>query len=283
MTIQAEHITDTRGCQAIDVLKAKQKATWEDGDYVRFASFMEKGAIDIVTDWQLTPGQRLLDVACGTGQSALPASRRGLRVTGVDLAQNLVDFANSRARAEGLDARFDQGDAEALPYKDADYDVVVSMIGAMFAPRPDRVSSEFGRVLRSGGTLYMCNWTPDSMPAQLFKAVAKRVPPPPGSLSPVLWGDENTATERLSEHFTDIRLQRKLYPKWHYPFSTNDLVRLFRTTFGPVKKAFDAIDGDEQQTLFTELNNIYRNFSLPDGKGGITIQGEYLEVIAKRR
>ncbi|GAA0680004.1 hypothetical protein GCM10009104_00290 [Marinobacterium maritimum] len=283
MTIQAQSIADTWTGEAITALKQKQKATWEDGDYAHFAKYMEKGAIEIVSNWQLQPGQRLLDVACGTGQSALPAARLGLRVTGVDIAQNLIDSANLRARAEGIDAHFDQGDAEALQYEDATYDVVVSMIGAMFAPRPDRVSHELGRVLRPGGTLHMCNWTPDSMPAQMFKAIAKRVPPPPGAISPMLWGDESTVRERLSGHFTNIRLSRKLYPKWRYTFSCDELVTLFRSTFGPVKRAFEAINTTEQQDLFNELREIYRTHSLPDGNGGISIQGEYLDVIATRR
>ena len=283
MTIQAQQIEESRGSAAVTALKARQKATWEDGDYAHFAKYMEQGAIDIVANWHLTPGQRLLDVACGSGQSALPAARLGLKVKGVDIAQNLVDCANQRARDEGLDARFDQGDAEALPLEEASCDSVISMIGAMFAPQPDRVTSEFARVLRPGGTLYMCNWTPRSMPAQLFKAVAKRVPPPPGAISPVLWGDESIVTQRLTEHFTKVQFRRKLYPKWHFPFSIDELVMLFRTTFGPVKRAFEAVDAAGQQALSRDLGEIYRAYSLPDGEGGLTLQGEYLEVIATRR
>lgn len=283
MTIQAATIEATPGHLAIDALKARQRATWEDGNYAHFARYMENGAFDIVAKWPLIPGERLLDVACGAGQSALPAARLGLRVTGIDIAQNLVDIANARARAEGLDAHFTQGDAEALPYDEASYDVAISMIGAMFAPRPDRVSSELGRVLRSGGRLYMCNWTPTSMPAQLFKAVAKRVPPPAGTASPVLWGDETTVIDRLTGDFTDFRLTRRIYPRWHYGFSADAVVTLFRTTFGPVKRAFEAVDQAGQKALSEELRDIFRAYSTPGDDGGITLQAEYLEVIATRR
>ncbi|MDX1488291.1 MAG: class I SAM-dependent methyltransferase [Acidiferrobacterales bacterium] len=283
MANQVRQIAESCGSEAVKALKARQKATWEDGDYARFAKYMEEGAIDIVSNWQLTPGQRLLDVACGSGQSALPAARLGLKVTGIDIAHNLIDGANQRARDEGLDARFDQGDAESLPFEDASFDTLISMIGAMFAPRPDRVASEFARVLRPGGTLYMCNWTPRSMPAQMFKAVAKRVPPPPGAISPMLWGDESIVSQRLSEHFTEVKFRRKLYPRWHFPSSIDELVVLFRTTFGPVKRAFEAVDAAGKQALRSDLRDIYVANSRPDGESGITLQAEYLEVIATRR
>ena len=129
----------------------------------------------------------------------------------------------------------------------------------------------------------MANWTPSSMPAQIFKCVIKVIPPPPGFIPPVLWGDEKTVTDRLSEHFTDIKLTRKIYPQWHYPFSTAELVELFRTHFGPVKRAFETVDEEQQRALFQQLEEIYKKTSEP-GDAGITItNGEYLEVIATRR
>lgn len=269
----------------LDEIKARMKSTWEDGDYARFATYMEPGAVEILDSWRIRPGQRLLDIGCGAGQTAIPAARLGHHVVGIDIAENLIGHARQRAWAEGLDARFDVGDAEELPYEDRSFDVVVSMIGAMFAPRPDRVVSEIARVLRPGGKLYMANWTPRSMPAQMFKCVAAVTPPPPGFISPSLWGDENTAAQRLADHFGELKLTQKSYPRWHYPFDAHGIVDVFRAHFGPVKRAFDRLadDPDAQAQLHRQLHDIYRGNSdaHPDGTTTIT-GGEYLEVIATR-
>lgn len=270
---------------SLDEVKARMKATWEDGDYARFATYMEAGAIEILNSWRIPAGQRLLDIGCGAGQTAIPAARLGHRVVGIDIAENLIGHARVRARSEGVDARFDVGDAEALPYEDNSFDVVITLIGAMFAPRPERVAKEIARVLRPDGRLYMVNWTPQSMPAQMFKCVAAINPPPPGVVSPALWGDEDTVTQRLSQHFGGLRLAHKTYPHWRYPFDAHGIVEVFRTSFGPVKRAFDKLDGDPagQAQLRQQLHEIYRRNSdaHPDGTTTVT-GGEYLEVIATR-
>jgi ubiquinone/menaquinone biosynthesis C-methylase UbiE len=259
------------------------KATWEDGDYASFATHMEPGAVEILESWNIAPGQRLLDVGCGSGQTAIPAAHRGLQVTGIDIAENLIEYARRRARAEGLVVRFDQGDAEELPHADASFDVAVTLIGAMFAPRPQRVAAEFARVVRPGGKLYMANWTPYGMPARMFKCVAAYVPTPPGFIPPVLWGDEETVRQRLGGEFTDIQLTRKTYPQWHYRLTPAQLVGFFRRYFGPVKRAFDTVDEDAQRRLSRELEQIYADNS-ETSNGVLTITGgEYLEVIATRR
>ena len=264
-------------------IKSKHKATWEDGDYAGFADYMADGAIEILESWNLASGQRLLDVGCGSGQSAIPAARLGQRVTGIDIAENLIEHARKRAAREHLQAQFDVGDAEDLPYQTASFDVVITMIGAMFAPRPDKVSAELARVIRPGGRLYMANWTPASMPAQMFKCIASLVPPPPGFIPPVLWGDEATVQSRLEKDFTAITLSRKVYPQWHYPFDASGVVELFRTRFGPVKRAFEAVDTISKHRLARQLERIYSDNGV--SRGGIfTITGgEYLEVIATRR
>lgn len=261
-------------------VKAKMKAIWEDGDYASFATYMESGAVEILEGWDIAPGQRLLDIGCGAGQSAIPAARNGLHVTGVDIAENLIEHANTRAASEGLEVYFKVGDAEDLPCEDESFDVVITMIGAMFAPRPERVVTEIARVLRPEGKLYMANWTPFGMPAQMFKCVAGYAPPPPGAIPPVLWGDETTASERLDEHFSDIRMTRKNYPQWHYPFSAADLVNLFRAHFGPVKRVFEHIDVDDQEKLFRQLEEIYTNTSEPHEDGITIVKGEYLDIVA---
>ena len=263
-------------------IKQKQKATWEDGDYALFATYMEPGAVEILDHWDIAANKKLLDIACGSGQTAIPAAKRGCQVTGVDIAENLIRHARVRAAKSRVDANFDVGDAEDLAYLNKSFDVVLSMFGAMFAPQPEKVMSEIARVLKSGGKLYMANWTPDSMPAQMFKAVSNVVHPPAKLPSPVLWGDESTVSERLAGWFSDVQLTRKTYPQWHFPFDADDLVFFFRRYFGPVKRAFDSVGLAEQARLHEKLAGIYRrNSETRNGVLSIT-GGEYLEVIATR-
>lgn len=267
----------------ISAIKAKHKATWEDGNYADFATYMHAGAVEILQGWDFSNTASLLDVGCGSGQSAIPAAKMGLQVTGIDIAENLVEHARSVARKNGLDARFDVGDAEDLPYDNQSFDTAITMIGAMFAPRPGRVASELARVIKPGGSLYMANWTPHSMPAQMFQCVAEITPPPAGSIPPVLWGDEATVRSRLDNDFRDIQLTCRHYPQWHYPFDEHDLINLFREQFGPVKRAFEVATDKQQQQLYDKLFHIYRNNS-ETSNGVLTITGgEYLEVIATRR
>ena len=279
--------TDTADKQTItpniDDIKARQKAIWEDGDYAGFAKFMEAGAIEILSTWNIPSNTTMLDVCCGSGQTAIPAAKNGIRVTGIDIAENLITHARKRANEADLDIRLDVGDAENLPYSNASYDAVISIIGAMFAPRPEQVVSEFARVMKTGGKLFMANWTAQSMPAKMFKCVSEFVPPAPGLAAPVLWGDEKTVKQRLSNDFTDIRLTRKMYPQWHYDFDAAELVNLFRTQFGPVKAVFDMIDHRQQSVLSNNLEQIYEDAS-ETINGVLTItNGEYLEVSAIRR
>lgn len=267
----------------LTLIKSKQKATWEDGDYASFAKFMEAGAVEVLQGWDIPRAAQVLDVGCGSGQTAIPAAKQGAIVTGADIAQNLIEHARQRASEARLQIRFDVADAEDLPYENEQFDIVISMFGAMFAPRPQKVVSEFARVTRPGGKLYMANWTPHGMPAQMFKAIAKVAPPPPGFVAPSLWGDENTVKLRLGNDFTDIQLTRKQYPQWHYPFGSNELVALFRKFFGPVKKAFDSVGKQEQLELHQTLEQIYKTNSETQNGVLTIINGEYLEVVATRR
>lgn len=267
----------------IDVIKAKHKSTWEDGDYSHFANYMQAGAIDVLEGWNITPGKRLLDVGCGAGQTAIPAAQSGAFVTGIDLAENLIEHARHRVENLNLPIQFDVGDAEALPYEDESFDVVISMFGAMFAPRPSQVVSEFIRILKPGGRLLMANWMHNSMPAEMFSAVAAVTPPPEGVVSPLLWGDRDVVRQRLQEGFSDIKLTPRCYPQWHYPFDAEGVVELFRRYFGPVKRAFEACDEAAQIALHNTLKEIYSKHSETQG-GQLTITGGlYLEIDAIRR
>jgi SAM-dependent methyltransferase len=266
----------------IEVIKARMKAAWEDGDYAYFATYMEPGARQILAGWNIAPGERLLDVGCGAGQTAIPAAHAGLRVTGIDIAENLIRHARRRAATEGVEARFDEGDAEQLPYADGSFDVVVSLIGAMFAPRPEKVAGELARVCRPGGRLYMANWTPTGMVGQMFKQLAAHVPPPPAVTPPPLWGDEATVEQRLGGHFHGFRLARKVYPAWRFPFSASRVVEHFRATYGPVKRAFEALDAGGQRSLHAALESVYASHNKARD-GSVELEAEYLDVQAVRR
>lgn len=263
-------------------VKATMKATWMDGDYAEFCTYMEPGAIQILCDWKLAPGLRFLDVGCGAGQLVIPAARAGIKSTGVDIAKNLIEHARDRANREGLVAQFDEGDAEQLPYEDGAFDVVVSLFGAMFAPNPAKVASEMARVCRPGGRLLMGNWTPSGMAGQMFKHIAKHVPPPPGIVPPPLWGDESTVRERLAEGFIDIRLTRKFYPLWKYPFRVPEVIQLFARLFGPIKCALANLDEAKRQSLITGIEEIFSAHNQAQD-GTTDLKGEYLEIAATRR
>lgn len=264
----------------MEALKTRLKATWMSGDYGHFATYLEPGALEFLKRLELTPGTRMLDVACGAGQIAIPAARAGVNVTGIDIATNLVERARVRARDENLEARFDEGDAEALPYDDASFDVVVSLIGAMFAPRPELVAAELKRVCRSGGRIVMANWTPEGHVGQMFKIIGKHVPPPALMAPPMKWGDEATVRERLRDGCTDVFVRRHLYPM-RYPFPPAKVVDLFCTEYGPTVRAIAALDPEKQTALRADLEQLWTS-SNQASDGTTDVQSEYLEVMAIR-
>jgi SAM-dependent methyltransferase len=262
----------------MESLKARLKATWMSGDYARFAKLMEPGALEFLERIAIPPGTEMLDVGCGAGQIAIPAARAGVRVTGADIAANLVEEARSRAVAEGLDARFEEADAEMLPYADASFDVVVSLIGAMFAPRPDRVAAELVRVCRPGGRVIMANWTPEGFVGQLFKIMGKHVPPPPLMPSPLLWGSEPTVRERFQAGVSELKLTKRQYP-FYYPFPPAEVMEFYRTNYGPTNRAFASLDPDRQAALRQDLEQLWIQHNRATD-GTTEYDAEYLEVIA---
>jgi SAM-dependent methyltransferase len=265
----------------METLKAKLKATWISGDFEQIAKSYRPGAAEFVSRLDLQPGERVLDVACGTGNLAIPAAQKGAQVTGVDIAPNLLEQARAWARAQGLAIQFDEGDAEDLPYEDASFDTVVTMFGAMFAPRPNLTATELIRVCRPGGRIAMANWTPTGFIGQMFKAVGKHVPPAPGMPSPVLWGDEATALERFDGSVADLQLTRRLIT-FDFPFSPFEVVETFRLYYGPTYRAFAALDEAGQAALFQELDQLWSIHN--QSPNGITrVQSEYLEIVAVRR
>ncbi len=265
----------------METLKTRLKATWMSGDYGHFAKYLEPGALEFLSHITMEPGMRILDVACGAGQTSIPMSRAGAKVTGIDIATNLIEQARARAQAENLDARFDEGDAEMLPYDDSSFDIVISLIGAMFAPRPELVTAELKRVCRPGGKIIMGNWTPTGFVGQMFKTMGKHVPPPAIMAPPVKWGDEEVVRERYNDGISYLKLNRRLYP-FRYPFPPSDVVEFFRTYYGPTHKAFAALDTEKQSALRQDLEQLWINHNTATD-GTTSLESEYLEVVAIRQ
>ncbi len=268
-----------QGNPEMEQLKAKLKTTWNTGDYDKFSRYMERDAEEFYQRLGVKPGARLLDVGCGAGQLALIGARAGAQVTGSDIAPSWIERAKARATAEGLSIQFEEGDAEALPYKDGQFDVVVSLIGAMFAPRPELVAAELTRVCRPGGMIAMANWTPEGFIGQMFKTIAKHIAPS-GMPSPVLWGDETTVRNRLKEGIAELKLTRRMY-RFDYPFSPSEVVDFFRENYGPMARAFASLDAAGQQKLHDELTQLWSAHNQASGKR-TSVEAEYLEVVAIR-
>jgi len=265
---------------AIDELKTKLRATWIAGDFGEIAKSYARGAAEFVRGLNLKPGTRVLDVACGTGNLALPAARLGAVVTGLDIAPNLLEQARETAKREGLNVQFDEGDAEKLPYADASFDAVITMFGAMFAPRPELVAAELKRVCRPGGLIAMANWTPTGFIGQMFKMVASHVPPPQGMPSPVLWGSEEVVQERLAEGTSNLETSRQTI-HFEYPFSPAKTVDHFFVYYGPSYKAFTALDESGQNALRRDLAQHWTTHNRATD-GSTDVPSEYLKVTAVR-
>lgn len=264
------------------------KALWEKGDFTRIAESMRQSGEEFVATLGVGLGISVLDVGCGDGTTALPAARRGANVLGVDIAANLVAAGNARARNAGLDnLRFEEGDASDLHRVDDDtYDLVVSIFGAMFAPKPFDVAKELVRVTRPGGRIVMGNWIPGdpTLVAQILKISAAYTPPPPeGFVSPMTWGDEGKVRERFAAAGVsqdDIGFERAT---WYFrgEGEPSDLLETFRTFYGPTMNAFEAAakDGREQQ-IATELTDLFN----AQNKGGdrTEIPATFLKVTVRK-
>jgi SAM-dependent methyltransferase len=241
------------------------KALWEKGDFTRIAETMRQSGEDLVATLGITPGMEVLDVGCGDGTTAVPEAKLGAEVLGVDIAENLVAAGNARAKAAGLtNLRFQQGDAcELAAIADARFDLVVSIFGAMFAPRPFEVAKELLRVTRPGGRIVMGNWIPGdpTLVAQILKISAAFTPPPPaGFISPMLWGDEDQVKARFAVFGVrpdKIEFERATW-RFRLDGPPNELLAIFRDYYGPTMNAFEAAakDGRAEQ-LESELRTLF--------------------------
>ena len=264
----------------MEALKSRLRTTWNSGDYATFAEPMQIGAMEFLQRLNLQAGTRMLDVGCGSGQIAIPAARAGIHVTGLDIAPNQLEAARGRATAEGLTVQFDEGDAEMLPYADESFDVVVSLIGAMFAPRPERVASELTRVCRKGGRVVMANWTPEGFIGQMFKIIGKHVPPSPLMPSPLLWGQEEAVRERLRDEIAELHLTKQQYP-FAYAFGPSEVVDFYRSFYGPTNRAFAGLDDAGQTALHGDLEALWTQHNTATD-GATRYDSEYLEVVVVR-
>lgn len=264
----------------IAALKKAMKSAWMSGDFGRIASANENRGQEFIDRLQLKPSARVLDVACGTGNQSLPAARAGAEVTGLDIATNLLVQARERAEKEGLKIRFVEGDAEELPFGNAEFEVVLSMFGAMFAPRPERVAAEFLRVCKPGGMIAMANWTPAGFTAEMFKINSKYAPAPPDVPAPVLWGDETVARRRFAAAARVETAKRDVL--FDFPFGPAEVVEMFRTYFGPTRTALSKLDPAAQKAMLEDLTGHWASHSEGDSNHTI-VRSEYLEVRAYPR
>ena len=265
----------------IEQIKSSMLSAWTAGDFGVIAKSTAQDAANFIARLPIPAGSRVLDVACGTGNLAIPLARAGHLVTGVDIAPNLLSQARERAAAESLSVTFDEGDAENLPYADGSFDAVVTMFGAMFAPRPELVVKEFARVLAPGGFLAMANWNPASFSGKMFKVNSNHVPPPPGVLPPVLWGDVVTVRQRLTPAFAGIETQ--LIPiDFSLPMPPPEVVTFFRTWFGPTQMAYARLDEAGQKALTADLETLWSTHNQSGDPARTHVPNEYLQVTATR-
>jgi ubiquinone/menaquinone biosynthesis C-methylase UbiE len=265
----------------IATLKSKLKTTWMAGDYDRFSRFLEPHAVEFFASLAVPAGTSFLDVGCGSGQLGLIAARHGARVWGCDIASNWIEVARSRADVAGLEATFDEGDAEDLPYESARFDLVASIYGAMFAPRPDRVAAEMLRVTKPGGRVAMANWTKEGFIGQMFGKFAKFIAPP-GMPAPALWGHEDTVRERLGAGTSTLTLRRQHF-RFDFPFGPQGAVDYFRQFYGPTVKAFEQLGADDRQALEAELVDHWTSHNRSTRTDRTVVDAEYLHVVGVRR
>lgn len=261
-----------------DPLTERVRATWTSGDFGRIAKGYERGAGEFIARLGLKPGERVLDVACGTGNLALPAARTGASVTGIDIAPNLIAQAEANAARERLSIAFEVGDAEGLPYANGVFQTVVTMFGAMFAARPERAAAELLRVARPGGRIAMANWTPTGLIGEMLKTTVRFAPPPAGLPSPLLWGTEDAVRDRLGAGTTSLVCTRRIIT-FEYPFSPEEVVYYFRVWYGPTLRAFAALDEAQRDALHRDLERLWTDHNQASD-GTTRVQSEYLEVIA---
>jgi len=258
----------------------RQRRMWGTGDYAAVGTRIQIISETLCDAADLRAGERVLDVAGGSGNTALAAARAGARVVSLDYVPGLIERARERARVERLAVDFVEGDAQALPFPEASFDAVVSAVGVMFAPDQPAVARELLRVTRAGGTIALANWTPEGFVGGLLRTIGAHVPPPPGLAPPTMWGTEEHVRDLLGDGVASLRATRRDYT---FRFlSPEDFTGFFRAYYGPTLAAFEALDPAGRDALAADIGDLVRRFDRAGGDGPVAITGEYLEVVATR-
>ena len=257
-------------------IKTKQQGVWASGDYSRIGARLQVVGETLCEAVGVRADERVLDVAAGNGNASLAAARRFAKVTSTDYVGGLLEAGRRRAAADGLDIGFRTADVENLPFEDGAFDVVLSTFGVMFAPNQERCALEMMRVLRPGGRMGFANWTPEGFIGELFKVVGHHVPPPAGLRPAASWGTEPRLVELFGPLAADIRAMRRSYTFSYH--SAEHWIEYFREYYGPVMKAFSALDAPKQAALHADLVTLLRRFDTGQG-GTLVVPGEYLEVV----
>ena len=261
-------------------IKQRQQATWASGNYAIIGTTLQIVGENLAEAMDLRAGERVLDVAAGNGNATLAAARRFARVTSTDYVSGLLESGAERARANGLDIRFQVADAENLPFADSAFDAALSTFGVMFTPQQARAAQELTRVVRNGGRIGLASWTPEGFIGDLFRLIATYVPPPAGLQSPMLWGTEPRIVELFGPESSEIRCERR-----HYSFryeSPAHWIEVFRNFYGPTHKVYAALDPDRQASLSRDISELLERRNL-GGKDSLVVPSEYLEVVIRRK
>jgi SAM-dependent methyltransferase len=257
-----------------------QQQIWSKGDFAMVASLVYNVSEHLAEALELVPDERVLDVACGSGNGAIAAARRTWGNTvGADYVPSLLERGRERAAAERLEIEFVEADAQDLPFEDASFDVAMSIYGAMFAPDQEQTAAELLRVVKPGGRIGMGNWCPDGAVGQMFKTIAKHAPPPPGIDSPLLWGTEERLRELFGDGISDLRVERRTSRQ---PFRSADhYIEFFRTYFGPTQMAYERVGPEGEQALTDDLH-AFLEAANTAGERALVLEADYLEAIATR-
>ena len=261
-----------------EAIKTKQQATWGSGDYGRIGVTLQLTGESLAEAMDLRAGQSVLDVAAGNGNVTLAAARRFCKVVSTDYVDDLLKQSEARAQAEGFSVDYRVADAEALPFDDNQFDNVVSTFGVMFAPDQPQSASELARVCRPGGKIGMANWTPNGFIGQLFKTIGKFVPPPAGVKSPALWGTHDFIHQNFADA-ADVSITEKQFV-FRYQ-SADHWLDLFRTFYGPVHKAFGALDNEKAEQLDADIRNVIDNLNVASD-GTMVVPSDYLEIVVTK-
>jgi ubiquinone/menaquinone biosynthesis C-methylase UbiE len=263
----------------LKAVKARQQGAWSSGDYAIVGTTLQIVGEELCEALDIRSGRKVLDVAAGNGNVSLAAARRWCEVVATDYVPALLERARERADAERLDIEFREADAEALPFSDGSFDIVVSTFGVMFTPDQDRAAAEMVRVCKSGGMIGLANWTPDGFIGQLFKTIGKHVAPPPGARSPALWGTRARMAELFEPHASSIVTAQRLFV-FRYR-SPEHWLEIFKTYYGPVLKTFAALAPPAQSALERDLMSLIGQFNR-SGDDSMVVPSEYLEVVITR-